>query len=813
MSVLQDVRFAIRLLVNDRWFTAAAAVALALGIGVNNTVFTLMNAVLLRGLPFDDPDRIISIRVTDARGRWLGVSQPDFVDWRDGSRSFSELTLVRTATVNVGDEGLAPEPVDGSYNSANLFHVIGQHPIVGRDFRPQDDQPGADPVVILGGDVWKNRYGSDPGVIGRKTRVNGVVATVIGVTAPHMNFPYNNDCWMPLSMLPPELAHSPRSVRGFEVLGRLASGVTLAQARVELRAIAARLARDYPETNKDVQASVMTFNDRAAGTNAPLVFLALTGAVGFVLLIACSNVANLLLARSAQRSREIGIRMSLGAGRWRIVQQLLIESVVLAMLGGVLGLGLSMVGVRLLDAALSSTGFPYWMTLTMDRTVFAFLAMICLGTAVAFGLAPALHGSKSDFNEVLKDGGRGSTRGRRAKRWTATLMVAEIALTLVLLAGAGLMMRSVVALYRMAPGIDTSQLLAMRVNLTSAKYAQRDVRTALFQQLEERLRGIGTIQASALTTNPPMAGGLERQLVVEGRPDPPGTTPPTVTLLGVSTAYFDTVGMPVARGRTFTRQDGTPGHEVAIVNQRFVAIHFSGEDPIGQRIRLIDGTPRATSSSPMLSAEIVGVVPTMRQRNVREADPDAVIYVPYRVDPQREAVLLVRGGGDPAAMTSVVREQMSALEPDLPLYSIQTLDQLLAQGQRQQRVVGWLFATFAAIALVLSSVGLFAMTAYAVSQRTSEIGVRIALGARPAAILCLFLGQSLWQLAIGLVIGMAGALAVGRLLQGLLAQTSSSDPVTLVSTAVIMVLVSLGACFLPALRATRFEPIHALRYE
>jgi putative ABC transport system permease protein len=813
MSVLQDVRFAVRLLVKDRWFTAAAAVALALGIGVNNTVFTLMNAVLLRGLPFDDPDRVISIRVADARDRWLGASQPDFLDWRDGLRSFSALTLVRTATVNVSDETLAPEPVDASYNSANLFHVIGQHPIVGRDFSPRDDQPGADPVVILGGDLWKHRYRSDPGAIGRRIKVDGVFATVIGVMAPEMRFPYNNDFWMPLSMLPPELAHSPRGVRGFEVLGRLAQGVTLPQARAELQTIAARLAHDYPDTNKEARPTLMTFSDRAAGTMAPVVFLALMGAVGFVLLIACANVANLLLARSAQRTREIGVRMSLGASRWRIIRQLLVESLMLAVLSGALGLGLSLAGVRLLDAVLAG-GMPYWMAFTMDRTVFAFLAAICLGTAVAFGLAPALHVSRTDFNEVLKDGGRSSTSGVRARRWTGALIVAEMALTLMLLAGGGLMMRSVVALYRMAPGVDTSRLLTMRLNLASTKYSERGARTALFQQLEERLHGVSTIHASALTTHPPMAGGLERELLIEGRPAPSGTALPTVTVLGVSTGYFDTLGLPIVRGRAFTALDGTPGHEAAIVNQRFVAMHFPGEEPLGRHVRLIDGLSRSVDRSiPISPAVIVGVVPTMRQRNVREADPDPVIYVPYRVDPQRSAVLLVRGSGDPAALTSVVREQMRALEPDLPLYSIQTLDQLLALEQRAQRVVSAMFAVFAAIALVLSSLGLFAITAYAVTQRTSEIGVRIALGARPADVLWLLLRQGLWQLAIGLAVGMAGALAVGRLLRSLLAQTSSSDPTTLVSTAAIMVLVSLAACFLPARRATKLDPVSALRHE
>ena len=716
-----------------------------------------------------------------------------------------------------GEGGRPPEQFQGTYNSANMFHVIGQRPILGRDFRPEDDQVGAAPTVILGYSLWKNRYNSDPRILTRTIRVNSLAASVIGVMPADMKFPFNNDLWMPVSQIAPELRQSKRNARNFQALGRLGDGVTLAQAASEIETRSARLSRDYPDTNKDYKPNVVTFNERIAGPQLRLIFLSLMGAVAFVLLIACANVANLLLGRATRRSREIAVRVSLGASRWRIVRQLLVESVLLSSIGGVLGLGLAILGIKWFDSQVTTDiGKPYWMTFTMDPIVFVFLGAICLATGVLFGLAPALHVSKTDLNEVMKDGGggRGGTGGLRTRRWTSALIVVEIALTLVLLAGAGFMMRSFLALYRMDLGIDSSRVLTMRLSLPLGKYPKPEPRTLLFQHLEERLRGVSAIQASAVTSNLPMLGGFLRQLTVEGRPDRPGERPPEVTVVGVSPGYFDTLGMKMIRGRTLNDSDGTPGHESVLVSQRFVAMHFPGEDPIGQRIRLVDAAPaRVYDATPPLSATIVGVVPTVRQRNFQEPDPDPVAYVPYRTDPQRFVFLVVRGQGDPAALTSLVREQMRAIESDLPLFGVLTLDQMLAQMRFSFRVFGSMFAIFAVIAPALSAVGLYAVTAYAVSQRTAEIGVRMAIGAQSSQVLWLMMRQALWQLAIGLPIGVAGAFAVGRLMQNVLAQTSGRDPLTIGAIAVVMCLVSLAACFWPARRATRLDPVAALRNE
>jgi putative ABC transport system permease protein len=460
-------------------------------------------------------------------------------------------------------------------------------------------------------------------------------------------------------------------------------------------------------------------------------------------------------------------------------------------------------------------GKPYWMTFTMDGAVVAFLVAICAGTGIVFGLAPALHVSKTDVHEVLKDaGGRSGTSGGRARRWTSALIVLELALTLVLLAGAGFMMRSFLVMYQMNIGVDTSHLLTMRVFLPLAKYPRPETRTALYQQLEQRLHGISAIQTSALTSNGPMQGGFLRQLSVNGRTETPGQPLPEVTLVSISPSYFTTLGVPVVRGRTLEDNDGTPGHESALVNQRFVSMHFNAEDPIGHRITLIDGVPSAQPSAPA-SATIVGVVPTVRQRAFQDPDPDPVVYLPYRADPSRNTLLIVRTTGEPGSVTALVREQMRAIEPDLPLFQIMTMDQMLALQRWSFRVFGSMFAIFAVIALALSAVGLYAVTAYSVTQRTAEIGVRMALGAQPPQVLWLVLRRALVQLAIGVPIGIAGAFGVGQLLQTLLVQTGTSgrDPATIVSIAVLMILVSINACFWPARRATRLDPVNALRYE
>jgi putative ABC transport system permease protein len=808
MMLWQDVRFAARLLVKDRWFTLAAATALALGIGANAAVFTFVNAVLLRGLPFDNPDKILALGVMNARGQRNAVSYPEFGDWREQSQTMAQLAAMVGANINVSEEGKAPEQYRGSYISSTLFPMIGERPVIGRAFTDADDKKGAEPVAILTNGMWKKRYGGDPAVLGRTIKANSKVVTIVGVMAPDMQFPNNDDLWIPLEQLPVGTLDPRREIRSLGVMGRLKPGVTLAQAQGEFTSIGQRLADLYP-ANKDFRPVVQRFDEQVNGGPIRIIFLSLMGAVAFVLLIACADVANLLLARASHRSREIAIRSALGASRWRVIRQLLIESLLLALISGVVGFVLAVAGVRWFDRATQDVGKPYWMTFDMDATVFAFMAAVCLGTAIVFGLAPALHISKTDANEILKEGGRGGTAGVRARRWTGALIVTELVLTVVLLAGAGFMMKSFLTLYRLELGLDTSHMLTMQMVLPLTKYPQPGPRTAVFEQFEERLRGINTIHSSTLTTNVPLLGGFVRSLEVEGHAPAAGDTKPVVTMLTIGDTYFETLSLRLTRGRALNSGDGLPGHEAAVVNQRFAAMYFPNDDPIGRRILLTTDPPTPGAAW----TTIVGVAPNVRQRDIRDPRPDPVVYLPYRADPQRQATLLVRTFADPAKVTASVRDALRVVEPDLPLFRIETMDQTLARQRWQYQVFGSMFGVFAAIALILSSVGLYAVTAYSVTQRTQEIGIRMALGARPSSMLWMVLRRALIQLAIGLPIGIAGAFGVGKILQSLLVQTAAGDPLTLALVVALLVAVAILACLWPARRAARLDPMLALRYE
>jgi predicted permease len=818
--MLQDLRFAIRMLVKDRWFTLVAVLALGLGIGVNTTVFTFVNAVLIRGLPYDDAERIVVVTTRNTTQQNPGVaSYLDLEDWRAQSKSFSSLSCFQQASMNVTDSGHPPERTPGARVCANMFSLLGQPMHLGRDFLPHEDKKGAEPVVIIGYGVWKSRYGGDPNILGRPVKINGIAATIVGVMPEGVRFPSNADMWQPLV---PNENSVRRNQRNMTVVGRLAPGVSQATAQAEMSGIAQQLAKQFPDTNENIDALVMTFNQRFNGGPIRIVFLALMGAVGFVLLIACANVANLQLARSAQRAREVAVRVAMGASRARVVRQLLVESTLLACIGGLLGLGLSTVGVRLFDRAVEGSGKPYWIQFTFDPIVFAYLAAICLATGIVFGLAPALQVSKTNVNEILKEGGRGNAGGRRARWLTSTMVVVELALTIVLLVGAGLMIRSFLKLYSLDIGAKTDHLLTMTVGLPDQKYPKPEQRQIFFESLRAKLESVPGMQASAFASAIPFGGSDRRRLEIDGRPTVAETDKPRVGYIAISPRYFDVVTAPLRRGRVFTDSDGGTGAEVAIVNERFAAQHFPNEDPMGRRIRLLTGdgrTPRpANTSNPTPEPEpkwltIVGISPTIRQGDRQALEPDAVVYVPYKLESYGFMNILTRSQLDSAALTMQVRQAVQAIDPDLPVFGVQTMDQFLAQARWPYRVFGSMFAIFAAIALVLSAVGIYAVTAYSVTQRTQEIGVRMALGARSGQVSWLILRQGLVQLAIGLAIGLAGALPLSAVLQSLVIQIPTRDPVTFTAIAAILIAVTIAACVIPARRATRLDPLVALRAE
>jgi predicted permease len=810
MSILEDIRFAARLLVKGRWMTVVAVVALALGIGANSAVFTFVNAVIIRGVPFPDAARVVAIGTQDARNRQMGVSYYDFLDWREAVRSYSDFALMAQPTFNVSEPGTAPERYNGAYVSGNTFRLIGEQAVLGRAFIPEDDLDGARPVVVLGYSIWQSRYAGDPAVLGKTIKVNDLQATVVGVMRPGMQFPPNTDLWLPFGTATLNRGQS-RQARNYQVIARLKDGVTIPQARSELATIVARLARDYPQTNQGIEPIVITYNERVNGRQIRLVFWSLMGAVGFVLLIACSNVANLLLARSAERAKEVGLRLSLGATRGRVIRQLLVESVMLSLIGGLFGIPLAYAGIRIFDAMTQDVGKPYFMVFSIDPIVLLFFVAICFVTGVVFGLAPALHVSRTSLNEVLKEGGRSGSTGIRARRWTNGLLVVQVALTLVLLAGAGFMMRSFFVLYRRDLGFETPRLLTMQVNLTDRKYPTSEQRNDFARRLRERLQGIGALEAVTTASNFPLSGGWALELTIDGRTDP-NARRPIVTLVGTDAKYFETVGIRIVRGRGFNTSDETPGRGGVIVNQWFAETHFKGEDPIGQQISLKE---EVADGIDLKSQTIIGVSTTVRQRDVQNIDPDPVVYVPYFPGPNmgRTVAVMVRTSGETAAAVPLIRQAVLALDGDIPVFNVRTMDELMARGRWQYQIFGGMFAVFAGIALLLAAVGLYAVMAYSVTQRTQEIGVRMVLGAPPRDVVWLFLRRALVLVAVGLTIGMSGAFGVNRLLQSILVQSSGRDVPVLLSIALLMIVVSVTACVWPARRATRLNPVAALRYE
>jgi putative ABC transport system permease protein len=815
--MLQDLRFTLRLIAKERWFSAAAIVALALGIGVNAVGFTIVNAAFLRGLPIKDSGQFYML-TWQGRGGRRNVSHADLQDWRAQSRTFAGLAAFRNDRINLSDGRALPEQVRGTLLTVNTFGLIGQQPLLGRDFAAGDDGRGAERVVIIGYTLWKNRYGGDPEVLGTPLRLNGQPATIIGVMPDTMRFPDNTDVWAPFI---PTDAQTARDARILSVFGRLRDGTSQAQARTELNGIAQELAAEYPDTYKNVAGvRVETFTERYVGGPARIVFLVMMGAVCFVLLIACANVANLTLSRSAHRAREIAVRIAMGATRWRVVRQLLLESVVFGLIGGGIGLLLAIAGVHVLDAAVQDPDKPYWITFTVDYVVFGYVTAICVLTGILFGLAPALHVSKTNINEVLKEGGRGSAGTRRARWFSGIMVVLELALTIVLLAGAGLMIRSFMKLYTLDIGIRTDHLMTMRMQLPDTKYATPEARRLFYDRVEPRLAAIPGVEGVALTTSVPPFGSAERSLEIDGQPArKPEDQPQNVLTVTISPWFFEVVGVPVVRGRPFYDTDGRPGGETAIINERTAAQFFPGEDPIGKRIRFTQretsGGP--TSGRPEQSREvwrtIVGVGPSIRHDSSRGAEPNAVVYLPHRQEPPAGATLLVRSALPPGSVMAAVRREVQAIDPDQPVFTVQTLDQMLAQERWPFRVFGGLFAIFAAIALVLSSVGLYAVMAYSVTLRTQEIGVRMALGAEGRQVSWLILKRGLVQLALGLTFGLGGALALSRVLRTVLVQITPNDPVTFASITILLTIVSITACLLPARRATQVDPLVALRAE
>ncbi|HZS04396.1 MAG TPA: ABC transporter permease [Blastocatellia bacterium] len=803
-TVWHDLRYGLRVLFKKPGFTVVAVVALALGIGANTAIFSVVNAVLLRPLPYPNPEQLAWVWVDNRREgiREDITSYPNFEDWRKQNQVFQGLAGVRTQRFNLTGNG-DPEEVRGASVSANFFELMGVSQMTGHGFTTEDEQEGHDQVVVLGHGLWQRRFGGDPGVVGGTISLNGRSMTVVGIMPRGFQFPDKVELWRPLA--PNNDLRQARGAFWLPVIGRLKPGVTRAQAQAEMGVIGDRLEQQYPGANQGYGINVVTMQEQMVG-RIRLALLVLLGAVAFVLLIACANVANLLLVRAASRQREIAIRAALGASRWRVVRQLLTESVLLAVAGGVIGLVVARWGLDLL-VTLGPRDLPRLESVGLDRTVLFFTLGLSLLTGIVFGLVPALQSSRLGLNEVLKEGGRSETGGAGGGRVRGLLVATEIALSLVLLIGAGLLLRSAWRLEQVNPGFSPDHLLKVRLSLPPSKYREGTNVAAFYQQLIERLGALPGVQAVGATSSVMMNRvHASATFSIEGRPLPPQGQRPELPLDSVSPGYFEALGIPIVKGRAFTEQDKRDGLQVVIVNETMARRFWPGEDPVGKRFTFGDPGPNAQWLT------VVGVVRDTKRQGL-DTEVRMESFLPHAQDPVRAMEVVVRTADNPLAMTRTVREAVWAMDRDLPLSEIQTVEQLFGERVAPRRFNLLLFGLFAGVALVLAVVGIYGVMSYAVAQRTHEIGIRMALGAQRGDVVKLVISQGMRMVVTGVVVGLAGAFALTRLMAGLLFGVSAADPLTFALIAVLLLLVALVACYLPARRATRVDPLVALRYE
>ncbi|HVZ63645.1 MAG TPA: ABC transporter permease [Lacunisphaera sp.] len=807
--MLNDLRFAFRMIATHRWFSLAVVVTLALGIGINTTVFTLVNAVLFKPVPIPGGERIVTVcdQLPDGPERRSGMSWPDYLAYKAQNRTFEGLEAVANSDQVISENGIPPERVRGAKVSAGLFGLIKTPPILGRDFTAADGKAGAEPVLLLGYGVWQRRYHGALDVVGRAVRVNGVPATIVGVMPEGFRFPSTEDAWMPLV---PDEDLEKRTTRQLTLFGLVKPGVSAAEAGADLGTISGRIAAEFPDTNKDRHSLVRTFQQTYNGDQIRAVFLMMLGAVGFVLLIACANVANMLLSRAITRGREISIRSAMGATRWQLVRQLLIECVLLSSLGGLLGLALSAFGVHAFDLATQDVGKPYWVIFTMDWRAFGYFAVISVGSGIVFGLVPALRATRVDLNTALKDGTTGGG-GHRGGRLTAALVVFQFALTVVLLAGAGLMMRSFFAVQAVNAFVPAESMFTARIQLPEGKgerYETPLAREQFFEKLLPELRALPGVKEVAVVNNFPGFGAGDRDLEFEGRPNPNPKQPPQGAMLVESSNYLAAIGVPLLQGRSFSGEDGAEGKEVAIISRTFAEKHWPGADPLGRRFRWI------TDNKPGPWLTVIGICADVVQE-LRDRPQAQIFHVPYRQQPWGWMGLLIRAQGDPTALTTPVRAVVQKLDQDLPLFEVGTLAGDLEHDRWFLVVFGTLFLSFALTGLLMASVGIYAVVAQATARRTREIGVRMALGATARHIAQLVLQRGLFQLGLGLGLGLVGAIGATTLLAktGLVLRVSAADPLVFTGITALLVTIGLTACWLPARRAARINPTEALRTE
>jgi putative ABC transport system permease protein len=805
-GLIQDTRYAVRMIARDRWFTAAVVIALALGIGVSSTMLTLIYSMNFRGLPFHDAAALVGVGGEPARGLGARVPFAVFDAWRSAARSFSGMSAEADAVINLGDDTNATDQFAGTFISHNGFAMLGESPMLGRDFTADDDRAGAAPVVIIGHRIWTDRYGSDPNVIGRTVRVNGQPATVVGVMPEGFKYPIDHQVWRPLAALP-EMATPDAGQRPLRIVARLADGVSIEQGRAELGAIVSTLAT-VTEADRTRRTVVMPLNETYFGKATQPVPMMLLAAVLVVLLMACSHAASLLIARSTMRTREISMRAALGASRARIVRALLVESVLLALMAGMLGVAMTSFLVRAFANEVSGFGMPYWTRFGFDPQLVSYIAVLCMGTGVACGLVPALRLSKTNVADMLNQGGRSGMASPRAQRLTSALLVGELALTVILLASAGVLVQSAAGVYRADQAIDLLNLWEFRVALPQPQYASSERRLAFYRALDERLAAAPGLESAALAGSAPFIARDSRGILMENdiAPGDRSSDLPSAGLVAIGDRYFDTLGLKVIRGVRLEDVDAATRSSSALVNQRFADRFSPGVDAIGRQVRLVN---ERTPEAPPERFTIVGIAPPLRQQIATGHTP--VVYVPHATQPAAVASLIVRGR--PERFADVLRQEIRRIDPDLPLFNLQSLERVSYLSRWIQRITSTAMSIVAIIATILAALGLYSLTAYAAAQRTQEIGVRMALGARRSQVSWLFMRRTLRQLSAGLVIGLAGAVAVGTVLQGALVEVRAANPLTLAGVCALLVTVAIAATLLPVRKASRLDPVAALRQE
>lgn len=808
----QDLRFALRLMARSPVLTAAIVVTLALGIGANSAVFSVVRAVILKPLPYEEPDQIVQVWEYGSRsgGESDWVAFPNFRDWQRENRVFEGITAYRYALLTMtGDEGA--ESFLGMEATDRLFAVLGVEPTLGRTFLPGEDKPGQPAVAVISSALWERRFGSDPAIAGKTVNIDNKPYTVAGVMGPSFRFLSNIpgevaipaiELWIPMRDQP-DLED--RDSHNFWALARLRPGVSLEQARAEMSSIAENLARQYPDSNSNMGVSVAGFQDHVVGSVRPALLI-LLGAVGLVLLLACANIANLLLSRAETRRREIAIRQAIGASRGRLIRQTLTESLLLAFAGAAAGLGIAHFGTALV-LRLGPANIPLLQQTTMDAQVLLFTVAVSLAVGILFGLAPAVLGTRANVQDSLREAGSRSTVAAPNRALRQILVSGQVALAVLLLIGAGLLIRSFVHVAGLDPGFQASRVLSAFINLAPPRYTDPVRQAAFFEEALRRIRQLPGVESAAVSNSVPLTGINDQGgFRVEGQPDPaPGEDGPHANRPHVSSGYFETMGIGLIEGRLFDEHDRAGSADVAIVSDLAARMYWPGESPVGKRVGIYRGDQWAWR-------QIVGVVHGTRHFGL-EAPAKPEIYLPQTQDPSSFMVLVVRGHGDPSGLISAARREIAAIDPQQALFGFQTMEDLLTTAGARRRFQTSLLTAFAALALLLAAIGVYGVMAYTVAQRTREIGLRLALGARPRDVVAMMLNQGFRMTAAGLAAGLAGAAALSRLLGSLLFGVSTLDAVTFAACAALLVLVAGVAAYLPSRGAARVDPLVALREE